>query len=63
MKTADIAREEPSVPVPAFTMEDIYKDACRAVEEALARHKRLGQSIVVWQDGKVATLEPEEIGA
>jgi predicted ABC-type ATPase len=61
MKPADTAREEPLVPAPAFTMEDIYKDACRAVEEALARHKRLGQSIIVWQGGKVTTLEPEEI--
>ena len=30
-------REEPPVPAAAFTMEDIYKDACRAVEEALVR--------------------------
>lgn len=61
MKPADTAREEAPVPAPAFTMEDIYKDASRAVEEALARHKRLGQSIVVWQDGRVTTLEPEKI--
>jgi predicted ABC-type ATPase len=63
MKPADTAREETSVPTPAFKMEDIYQAACRAVEEALARHKALGQSVVVWQDGRPTTLEPEEIEA
>jgi predicted ABC-type ATPase len=61
MKPTDTAQEQAPVPMPAFTMEDIYLAACRAVEEALARHKALGQSVVVWQDGKVVTLEPEEI--
>jgi len=33
----------------------------RAVQKALARHKALGESIVVWRDGKVVELSPDEI--
>ena len=33
----------------------------RAVREALLRHKRLGESIAVWRDGRVVTVPPEEI--
>jgi len=33
----------------------------RGVAKALAEHKRLGQSIVVSQNGKVVTIPPEEI--
>jgi hypothetical protein len=32
-----------------------------AVQEALAVHKKLGHRIVVWKDGKVVTVPPEEI--
>jgi len=32
-----------------------------AVRNALREHKRLGQSVAVWQDGKVVTLAPEDI--
>jgi hypothetical protein len=35
--------------------------AREAVWEALRRHKRLGQEIVVWRDGKVVIMPPEEI--
>ena len=33
----------------------------RAVREALIEHKKLGHTIVVWQDGKIVKLPPEEI--
>lgn len=33
----------------------------RAVREALLLHKKLGYPIVVWQDGKVVEIPPEEI--
>lgn len=33
----------------------------RGVREALLRHKKLGQSIVIWRDGKVVWIPPEEI--
>jgi hypothetical protein len=33
----------------------------RAGREALLEHKRRGESIVVWKDGRVVTLRPEQI--
>ena len=32
-----------------------------AVRDALRLHKRLGQSVVVWQNGKVVWVAPEDI--
>jgi len=32
-----------------------------AVQEALYMHKRMGNSIAVWKDGKVVIVPPEEI--
>ena len=32
-----------------------------AVREAIERHKRLSQPIVIWRDGKVLTIAPEDI--
>ena len=32
-----------------------------AIAEALERHRRLGQSIAIWQDGKVVILEADQI--
>jgi len=31
------------------------------VAHALAEHKRMGQSIVVWRNGKIVTIPPEKI--
>jgi len=33
----------------------------RAVRRALLEHKRRGEPIVVWQDGRVVTLKAEDI--
>ena len=33
----------------------------RAVREAVLRHKKLGQSIAEWRDGRVVIVPPEEI--
>jgi hypothetical protein len=33
----------------------------RAVREALVRHKRLGEEVVVWRDGKVVCLSGDQI--
>ena len=33
----------------------------RGVENALRRHKRLGNPICCWKDGKGVTIPPEEI--
>ena len=40
---------------------DIEKILRRAVNHALLMHKRLGNPIAVWKDGKVVTVPPEEI--
>ena len=31
------------------------------VREALLRHKRLGEAVVGWEDGKVVWIQPEDI--
>lgn len=33
----------------------------QGVQDALLRHKQLGNPIVVWRDGKIVWLKPEEI--
>lgn len=33
----------------------------RSVRDALRRHKQLGQSVVVWKDGQMRILSPDEI--
>ena len=33
----------------------------RGVREALIRHKKLGNAIVAWRDGKVVWIPPEDI--
>jgi len=33
----------------------------QAVTAALRRHKAIGKSLVIWRDGKIVTLTPEEI--
>jgi hypothetical protein len=32
-----------------------------AVHEAVLRHKRLGNPVAIWRDGRVVWLSPEEI--
>lgn len=32
-----------------------------AIAQAIEKHRRLGQSISIWQDGKVVTLSADEI--
>ena len=52
------------------TLEAVFSDDARidslakeAVRDALREHKRKGQSVVIWQEGKVVTLAPEDIPA
>ena len=49
-------------------LQELFEDGKRldylakeAVRDALREHKRLGQSVVVWRDGKVVTVAPEDI--
>jgi len=44
-----------------FDPDEILADINRAVTEALRLHKARGESIVIWRDGKIVTLKPEEI--
>ena len=45
-----------------FTDSDGHAKAIhRAVHQRLRLHKLLGHPIVVWQDGKVVVVPPEEI--
>jgi hypothetical protein len=41
--------------------KDIERVLRQAVNHALLMHKRLGNPIAVWKDGKVAIVPPEEI--
>lgn len=33
----------------------------QGVQDALRRHKRLGQRVAVWRDGRAVVLEPDQI--
>jgi predicted ABC-type ATPase len=44
-----------------FKPEDIVEAVNRAVTAALRRHKQRGESIVIWRDGRIVTLGPDEI--
>jgi len=48
-------------PEVTWTAQDIMDAINEAVTDALRRHKARGESIVIWRDGKIVTLKPEEI--
>ena len=50
-----------AAPERLWTSENLLDAVNRGVRAAFKRHKELGQSIVVWRDGQVVTLKPEEI--
>lgn len=41
--------------------EKIDEGVQKAVFEAIEKHRKLGESIAVWQDGEVVILPPEKI--
>jgi hypothetical protein len=45
----------------AITVDDVTDALARATRDAVERHKRLGQSICVWQDGRVVEIPASEI--
>ena len=62
MKPVQKAEQQlPSAPAPDFKADEVIEAMKLAVSEAIARHKALGQSIVIWRDGKVVVVPPEEI--
>ena len=49
---------------PADRVEDvasILRAMRQAVREALLDHKRTGDPVVVWRDGRVVWIEPQDI--
>ena len=56
-----VGRSQPSI-TELFDRGDAIDRALRlGVRDALIRHKRLGQRIATWKDGRVVVLEPSEI--
>lgn len=41
--------------------QNILEGVETAIAQALERHRRLGQSIAIWQDGKVVILTADQI--
>ena len=41
--------------------EKLTQALTQGVREALLKHKQAGNPVVVWQDGKMVWLKPEEI--
>jgi hypothetical protein len=54
-------RVRPSIEKLLADHEAVDAAMAEAVREAIVRHERLRQSIVVWRDGKVVEIPPEEI--
>ncbi len=61
---ATMTTSRDSEPTPLDRVEDlprILQAMTEAVREALLRHKRLGNPVAVWREGRVVWLQPEEI--
>jgi hypothetical protein len=61
MKPRVEQQEAVAAPEKLWTSEDLLDAVNRAVHAALKRHKELSQSVVIWRNGKIVTLKPEEI--
>jgi hypothetical protein len=60
---AEFDRKEPMTTDKAKDLrQKIDAGVKTAVASALEEHRRAGRSVVVWEQGKVATLRPDEIG-
>lgn len=42
-------------------MEIISEEMKEAVADAIETHRRMGRSIVVWQDGQIKHIKPKDI--
>jgi hypothetical protein len=40
--------------------EAVARAIQESIDKALERHQRLGESVAVWQEGKVVILEPRD---
>ncbi|MCL6751875.1 hypothetical protein KBT16_13210 [Nostoc sp. CCCryo 231-06] len=48
-------------PIPEKLSTQIDAGVKLAMKKAIERHRRLGESISIWQDGQVVTLTAEQI--
>ncbi|MDF5708721.1 MAG: hypothetical protein PUP90_13925 [Nostoc sp. S4] len=48
-------------PIPEKLSSQIDAGVKLAIAKAIERHRRLGESISIWQDGQVVTLTAEQI--
>lgn len=48
-------------PIPEKLSTQIDAGVKVAIAKAIERHRRLGESISIWQDGQVVTLTAEQI--
>ena len=51
-----VTRDERTADLPR-----IIHEMSQAVREALARHRRLGNPVAIWRDGRVQWIRPEDI--
>ena len=61
MKRPDVIRERAHARHLFDDTEAINRAVAGAVREAIRRHKLLGQSICVWEDGRVVEIKAEDI--
>jgi len=56
-------RDKPTIDSEAAfrDVEPIVRAVDRAVRRALAQHKKMGNPVATWRDGKVVWVPPEEI--
>lgn len=53
---------EPNTPNLLVKYRELVNTAIKkGVREALEKHKRAGNSVAVWKDGRVVILKPDEI--
>ncbi len=48
-------------PIPEKLSSQLDAGVKLAIAKAIERHRRLGESISIWQDGKVVTLTADQI--
>jgi len=56
-----IRRDRPNIAALMAKGTPIDEALTRGIREALLRHKRLGQSIAIWRNGRPVLIPPEEI--
>jgi hypothetical protein len=50
-------------PAQGFLQEEALRAMREAVADVIAEHKRLGMPLIIWRDGKIVEISPEEAEA